>query len=132
MVCVDGMGREKHSIWYGTFAVWYHGTMSWMYYMAKFAWWYGMFQYIRSVRVEYVVRISSVTSLYIGHWKVFENISLADRQTDRFAFTKTETQFYKLRIRGKVAYITYASGINRHQLAMIAYYILFPNARHVL
>ena len=71
--------------------------MLWMYYMAKFAWWYGMFQYIRSVRVEYVVRISSVTSLYIGHWKVFENISLADRQTDRFAFTKTETQFYKLR-----------------------------------
>ena len=83
MVCVDGMGREKHSIWYGTFAVWYHGTMSWMYYMAKFAWWYGMFQYIRSVRVEYVIQISSVTSLYIGHWKLFENISLADRQTDR-------------------------------------------------
>ena len=83
MDCVDGMGREKHSIWYGTFAVWYHGTMSWMYYMAKFAWWYGMFQYIRSVRVEYVVRISSVTSLYIGHWKVSENISIADRQADR-------------------------------------------------
>ena len=52
-------------------------------YTAKFSWWYGMFQYIRSVRVKYVVRISSVTSLYIGHWKVFENISLADRQTDR-------------------------------------------------
>ena len=70
--------------------------------MAKFALWYGMFQYIRSVWFEYVVRISSVTSLYIGHWRVFENISLADRQTDRqtdrFAFTKTETQFYKLRI----------------------------------
>ena len=33
---------------------------------------------------------------------MFENISLADRQTDRqtdrFAFAKTETQFYKLRI----------------------------------
>ena len=107
MVCVDGMVREKHSIWYGTFAVWYHGTMSWMYYMAKFAWWYGMFQCIRSVGVEYVVRISSATSLYIGHWKGFKNISLADRQTDRqtgrqtdrFAFTKTETQFYNLRIR---------------------------------
>ena len=54
-----------------------------------------MFQYIRPVRVEYVIRISSVTSLHIGHWKVFENISLADRQTDRFAFTKTETQLYK-------------------------------------
>ena len=23
MVCVDGMVRKKHSIWYGTFAVWY-------------------------------------------------------------------------------------------------------------
>ena len=34
----------------GTFAVWYHGTMSWMYYIAKFAWWYGMFQYKRSVK----------------------------------------------------------------------------------
>ena len=45
-----------------------------------------MFQYIRSVRVEYVVRISSITSLYIGHWKVFENISLADRQTDTTDF----------------------------------------------
>ena len=71
MVCVDGMAREKYCLWYGTFAVWYHGTVSWMCYMAKFAWWYGMFQYIRSVRVEYVVRISSVTSLYIGNWKVF-------------------------------------------------------------
>ena len=47
-----------------------------------------MLQYIGSVRVEYV----------IGHWKVFENIRLADRHTDRFAFTKTETQFYKLGI----------------------------------
>ena len=57
-----------------------------------------MFQYIRSVWVEYVVRISSVTSSYIGHWKVLANVRLADRQTDRLAFTKTETQFYKLRI----------------------------------
>ena len=55
-----------------------------------------MFQYIRSARVEYVVRVSSVTSKYIGHWKVFGNRSIADRQTGRFAFTKTETQFYKL------------------------------------
>ena len=55
-----------------------------------------MFQFIRSVRVEYVVRVSSVTSLYIGHWKVFDNISLADRQTDIY-LTK-QTQFYKLRI----------------------------------
>ena len=74
--------------------------------MAKFTWWYGMFQYIRPVRVEYVVRISSVTTLYIDHWKVLESIRLADRRTDRqtdrqtyrFAITKTETQFYKLRI----------------------------------
>ena len=28
MVGVDGMVREKHSIWYGAFAVWYHGTVS--------------------------------------------------------------------------------------------------------
>ena len=83
MVFVDGMIREKHSIWYGTFAVWYHGTVSWMYYKAKPAWWCGMFQYVRSVRVKYAVRVSSVTTLYIDHCRVFENISLADRQTDR-------------------------------------------------
>ena len=42
-----------------------------------------MFQYIRSVRrVEYVARISSVTTFYIHHWKVFKNIRHADRQTD--------------------------------------------------
>ena len=29
--------EKKHSIWYGTFSVWHHGTVSWMYYMAKFA-----------------------------------------------------------------------------------------------
>ena len=91
------------SIWYGTFAVWYLGTMPWMYYMAKFAWCYGMFQYVRSVWVEYVIRTSSsVTTLYIDHWKVFENISNADRQTDRqtdrFASTAADTQFYKLKI----------------------------------
>ena len=78
-----------------------YGTMSWIYYMVKFARWYDIFPDIRSVRVKYVVRISSVTSLYIGHWKLFEKISLADRQrdrqTDRFAFPKTETQFYKLK-----------------------------------
>ena len=29
MVCVDCMVREKQRIlWYGTFAVWYHGTVS--------------------------------------------------------------------------------------------------------
>ena len=101
MVCVDGMVREKHSIWYGTFAVWYHGTMSWMYYMAKFAWWYGMFQYIRSVRVKYVVQISYVTRLYIGHVesvRKYKPYGQTDRQTVRLAVTKTETQFYKLRL----------------------------------
>ena len=46
-------------------------------------------------RVESVVRISSVTTSYIDHWKVFENKSHADRQTDRFAITAAETQFYK-------------------------------------
>ena len=126
---VGGMVREKHGMWYGTLAVWYDGTVSWIYYMAKhrmcvvwycwrygtgnthsmrygtlavcydgtvswiyylakFAWWYGMFRYIRSVRVEYVVRISPVTTLpgiyrHTDHWKVFKNISRADRQTDR-------------------------------------------------
>ena len=61
-----------------------------------------MFQYIRSVRVEYVVQVSSATTFYIDHWNVFENIRHADkrtdRQTDTFAITGTETQFYKLRI----------------------------------
>ena len=56
-----------------------------------------MIQNIGSVRVEHVVRISSVTTLYIDHWKVFENIIHADRQTDRLAITAAETQFYKLR-----------------------------------
>ena len=37
VVCVDDMVREKQNIWYGTFAVRYHGTVSWMCYMAKFA-----------------------------------------------------------------------------------------------
>ena len=55
-----------------------------------------MFQYVRSVRVEYVVRIASVPSWYIGHWKEFEIISLADRQTD--LHLPKETQFYKLRL----------------------------------
>ena len=59
-----------------------------------------MFKYIRSVRVEHAVRISSVTTLYIDNWNLFENLRHArrqtDRQTDRFATTKTETQFYKL------------------------------------
>ena len=49
---VGGMVWKKHSMWYGTLAVWYDGTVSWVYCMAKFAWWFGMFQYIRSVRVE--------------------------------------------------------------------------------
>ena len=42
-----------------------------------------MFQHIRYARVEYVVRISSATTLYIHHWKVFDSISHADRQRDR-------------------------------------------------
>ena len=27
MVCDDGMVREKHGTWYGTFWVWDHGTV---------------------------------------------------------------------------------------------------------
>ena len=69
MVCVGAMVREKCSMWHGTLAVWHDGTVSWIYYMAKFAWWYGMFQFIRPNRVEYVVRISCVTTLYIDQWK---------------------------------------------------------------
>ena len=68
---------DKVRLRYGTM-VRCHGVI-----MAKFAWWYSMFQYIRCVMVEYVERVSSVTTLYIDHCKVFENISLADRQTDR-------------------------------------------------
>ena len=70
--------------------------------MAKFAWWYGMFQYIRSVRVEYVVRISSVTSSYIGRWKVLKNISFADRQTDRQTDTDRQTILHFLQNRDSV------------------------------
>ena len=70
-----------------------------------------MRQYIRSVRVEYVVRISFVMGLYIGHWKVFGKISRAEtgRLTDRIAFTKTETHFYKLRI--KSTHVQYTPGL---------------------
>ena len=52
-------------------------------YMAKYCWWYGRFQYIRPVRVEYVAQVSSVTTLFIDHWNVFQNIRHADRQTGR-------------------------------------------------
>ena len=52
---VGGMVREKHRIRYGMLAVWHDGTVSWMYSMAKFALWYDMVQYMRSVKVEYVV-----------------------------------------------------------------------------
>ena len=45
-------GKTQY-MWYGKLAVSYDGTVSWIYYMAKFAWWHGMFQYIRSVvRIE--------------------------------------------------------------------------------
>ena len=33
---VGGIVRGKHSMWYGTLAVWYDGTVSWIYYLAKF------------------------------------------------------------------------------------------------
>ena len=48
---------NNHGMWYGMLMVWYDGTMWWIYYMAEIAWWYAMFQCIRSVRVEYVVWI---------------------------------------------------------------------------
>ena len=65
MVLLAVWYRKTHSMWYGTLAVWYD-TVSWIYYMTKFAWWYGMFQYIRSARVDYTVQISSVMIEYIG------------------------------------------------------------------
>ena len=39
---VGGMIREKHSIWYGTLAVWYDGTVSWIYDMTIHRMWYGI------------------------------------------------------------------------------------------
>ena len=51
------------------------GTVSLINFMAKFAWWYGMLQSNKPIRVEYVVRLSSVTTISIGHWKVFESIN---------------------------------------------------------
>lgn len=97
---------KKHGmfIWYigGTvwwyvymLVVWYDGTVSWMYYMVKLACcWYNMFQYIRSLRVKYVVRISSVTILHIDHCKVFESISQAARHTYR----QTDSHLSQLRL----------------------------------
>ena len=83
---------------YGMFVVWYEGTVSGMYSLTNFAWWYGILQYIRSVGVAYVVRMSSVTTLYIEQWKLFKTLSHADRQTDkqtdRFAIAAAETQLH--------------------------------------
>ena len=71
-------GRDMVCWWYGkTLMVWYMGKrwdvvwyiggmVSWVYCMVEFAWWYSMFQYIRSVKVEYVERISYVTTIYIS------------------------------------------------------------------
>ena len=66
-------------MWYDVLVVCYDVTVWWMCYMAKFAWWYGMFQYIRSVRVEYVVRISSVTTFHANYWIIFETVRHSDR-----------------------------------------------------
>ena len=54
ILAVCGTGKTEYIyMWYGKLAVSYDGTVSWIYYMAKFAWWHGMFQYIRSVvRIE--------------------------------------------------------------------------------
>ena len=83
-------------VWYVGGMVRWYGTAG-IFFMTKFAWWYGMSQYIGSLRVEYVARTSSVTTLNIDHWKVFEHIIHADRhagrQTDKFAFTVAQAQF---------------------------------------
>ena len=82
---------------------WRYGTMArcrgCTNYVAKFAW-YGMFQYIRSVRVDYVVQLSSVTTLYpsLESVRKYKPCRQTDRQTNRFAITAAETQFYKLRV----------------------------------
>ena len=52
-----------------------------------------MFQHIRSVRVEYVIRMSSVTIRSLESVRKYK----ACGQTDRFAITEKDTQFYKLR-----------------------------------
>ena len=72
IACVDGMVRESTAysmvrLRYGTM-VRYRGCIVWLNLPG------GMvcFQYIRSVRVECVVRISSGTT-YIDHWSAFEN-----------------------------------------------------------
>ena len=59
-------------------------------------------QYIRSVRAEYVVRISSIWNDLIcrplENVRKYKPCGQTDRQTDRFAIAAAETQFYKLRI----------------------------------
>ena len=54
-----------------------------------------MFQHISSVKVEYVVRISSATTFYIDYWKVFENVSHAGRQADT---DQTDLQLSQVRL----------------------------------
>ena len=53
-------------MWYGVLVFF---MVSWMRCMVECSWLYGMLQSIRSVRVEYIVRTSYVTTLYIDHWK---------------------------------------------------------------
>ena len=64
-------------VWYGM-VVQSGGCIIWL----NNPWRYGMFQSIRAVRVEYAVRISSITTLHISHWNVFEIVRHADRRTD--------------------------------------------------
>ena len=61
MVC-SGYGiRNKHVC---DMVCWWciDGTVWWMTICLDITWWYGMFQSIKSVSVEYVARISSVTT----------------------------------------------------------------------
>ena len=65
MVRFDILHMENHCTRY---VIWYDGTVWWMYYMAQYClvvWYVSV--YISFVRVEYVVRISYVTTVNIDH-----------------------------------------------------------------
>ena len=86
MVCVDGMVREKHSIWYGTFAVWYHGTVSWMNYMAKIClvvWSVSVYK-VRKGRIRRTnIICNELIYRPLESVRKYKPCRLTDRQTDR-------------------------------------------------
>ena len=89
-------GKNTVYIWQCTFAVWYHGTMSWMYYTAKFAWWYSMLQYkvrkkgsnrsyeyhLERAYISAIGKCSKIQALRTDGQTDRQTV----RQTDKFAF----------------------------------------------